>query len=757
MASVVGSLVVKVSTDASGLEQGLDNASKNLGSFGKSATATGAALTASITAPLLAVGVAAVTASTALNEKMANIASLGVATDRVLELKSAVQDMAIEMGTSTGDLADGLYQVISAFGDTADTAEILRINAMAAAAGLATTTDAINLTSAVTKGYGDTSAAAVQHVSDLALLTVQLGQTTFPELASAMGKAVPIAASLGIPMEQLFAVVAAAAGVTGTTSEVITQLRGAMQALMAPTDSMQELMKKLGFSSGAAMVQSLGLQGTMAAIVQEAQASGQPLQNYMGSIEGQTLALALANSLSGAYTKALAAMSDAAGTTQKAFDAQTNGVNKLGFEWKQLQSKVEVLSQRLGDQLGPSLIKIMDSIMPLTDKVAGLVSSFAALDPSTQQTILQFAAAAAAAGPLLMMLGSLATAVSGVIGAVSSLVGWIGWLVQGLAGLVLGPVVAQMGLYELATTAASAATGALTAALGFLLSPIGLIIAAVAALGAAWYFNWGGIREKTGAVLDWLDEKFTALTDWFLRLATGSDVPIGFSAPPWIESLLDWIWPDFIPMPTWLPWLVSWAWPTFISQPAWVAKLFNWRWADFTPQPSWEKTLVDWLWPDFIAQPSWEEKLVSWLWPDFITVPSWVSNLLIWTWPALFAAPGWISSLMGWSWPSFLSVPNWVSDLLNWDWPGFPSAPGWLNDLLNWSWPSMPSWLGGGGGNQSQAYGVRSVDARVAAVEPAAVMASAGVQIGTVNINDTMDAELLGWRVAEWKRKRRLR
>ena len=58
--------------------------------------------------------------------------------------------------------------------------EKVEINAKAARAGIATTADSINLTSAVTKANGDTSAAAVQHVADLAFKTVELGQTTFP-------------------------------------------------------------------------------------------------------------------------------------------------------------------------------------------------------------------------------------------------------------------------------------------------------------------------------------------------------------------------------------------------------------------------------------------------------------------------------------------------------------------------------------------------------------------------------------------------
>jgi hypothetical protein len=51
--------------------------------------------------------------------------------------------MAISVGQSTSNLNDGLYQVVSAFGATDDSLAILEINAVAAAAGLATTSEAI--------------------------------------------------------------------------------------------------------------------------------------------------------------------------------------------------------------------------------------------------------------------------------------------------------------------------------------------------------------------------------------------------------------------------------------------------------------------------------------------------------------------------------------------------------------------------------------------------------------------------------------
>ena len=150
--------------------------------------------------------------------------------------------------------------------------------------------DAIDLTSAVTKAYGDPSAGAVQGVSDLALETVRLGQTTFPELAASIGRVTPLTAQLKVSQQEHFAVLATATGVTGGAAEVNTQLRGVLQGLMSPTADLTQLYRQMGVASGEQLVQQRGLQGAIAAIVQAAQASGQPLQKYLSSIEGQTLA-----------------------------------------------------------------------------------------------------------------------------------------------------------------------------------------------------------------------------------------------------------------------------------------------------------------------------------------------------------------------------------------------------------------------------------------------------------------------------------
>ncbi len=407
----------EVESQTNKLEQATKKTGDVLKNIGGKMSDVGKTMSMKVTAPIVAAGTAAIKMSNDFNASMANVATLIPGNvDRVNELKDAVQDMAVDVGKHTGDLADGLYQVVSAFGDTADTAKILEINAKAAAAGVATTTDAINLTSAVTKGYGDTTAEAVGKVSDLAFTTVKLGQTTFPELASSIGRVTPLAASLGLSMEELFGVMATATGVTGSAAEVSTQLRGVLQSLMAPTDSMTKLIKKMGFESGAAMLEQLGLQETINTVVNAAEKSNTPLQKYIGSIEGQTLALALAGPQAESFTEKLNAMKDVSGATDEAFKEQTEGINAAGFQWEQFKIKIETTAQDIGDKLAPALSNLLSKISELVDR-------FTELSPKQQDMILKIAALAAVLGPALVVTGKFVSAIGDITKGLAPLVG----------------------------------------------------------------------------------------------------------------------------------------------------------------------------------------------------------------------------------------------------------------------------------------------------------------------------------------------
>lgn len=498
--ATVAELLVRIGANISNFQQGMNEVERdltgvgsNMKKVGSGMVKAGGILTAGVTVPIIGMGTAAVKASTDFNGAMANVGTLIPNNiKRVNELKTSVQEMAVETGKSTDDLSGGLYNVISAFGDTGDTVKILQTNAKAAAAGLATTTDAINLTSSVTKGYGDTSANAVQKVSDLAFQTVKLGQTTFPELAGSIGKVTPLASTLGVSMEEMFGVMATGTGVTGSASEVSTQLRGIFQSLMSPTKDMTDLLSNLGYASGDAMIAELGLQGSINKIVESAKASDTPLQKYIGSIEGQTLALSLAGSLSDTFTEKLGAMGNVVGATDQAFKDQTQGVNANGFAMAQLRQKVAVAAQSLGDSLAPALSSVLDKLPPIIDKISSAVEWFTNLDQKSKNVVMVLIGMAAALGPLLVIIGT-AISLMGSLASAATFLGYTSMLpLIGIIGAVIAAIVALI------------------------------------AIGILLYKNWDKIKETAikvwGSIINFftvtVPAKLQVLVNWFKALPT---------------------------------------------------------------------------------------------------------------------------------------------------------------------------------------------------------------------------------------------
>ena len=460
-------------------------------------------------AALVAFGVSAFNASNEFNKSMANIGSLIPGnTERVGELKKSIQDLAISMGQSTGDMAGGMYQIVSAFGDGAEAVKLLEINARAGAGGMATVSEAIALTSAVTKGYGDTSALAVQKAADLAAVTVRLGQTTFPELAAAIGSVTPLSAALAVSQEELFAVMATATGVTGNASEVSTQFRGILQSLMSPTDDMAGLLKKMGVSSGEALIEQQGLSGALSAITAAAADSGKPLQDFITSIEGQTLALALTGGQADAFKSKLGEMAGAVGASDAAFKAQTEGVNAAGFQWEQLKVRATVALQTVGDKLGEFSVWLGT----LGDEVSGVREYF---DRLSKSPLVDFLIGLVVAFARLVTEG-----IDLVAGPLSALVGFLRDnedVVKALAvgiGVVLLPAFLAWAAGAAMATVSMIALGIAAAAAWVMATlPIALLVLAIAALAYAVIRNFDTIKSTISGVIDWLGDTWPVVLE----------------------------------------------------------------------------------------------------------------------------------------------------------------------------------------------------------------------------------------------------
>jgi TP901 family phage tail tape measure protein len=399
-----------------------------------------------------------------LNKAMANVSTLlsgGI--DQVRGLKVELQDMAKETGKSTGDLAEGLYEVVSALGENTQNVEQLDVATRAAVAGRASTIESVKLLSAVTKGYGDTSTEALEKVSDLAFQTVKLGQTTYPELAASMGRVVPLAAAMNTSQEELFGTMATLTGVTGNTAEVSTQLASIYSAILKPTEKMTDAAKKAGFESASQMVKTIGLRKSLIAMNDAVGGSEDKLAKLLKRKEALVAALALLGGQSDVYTEKLGEMQKASGATREAYQKQTEGINKQGFEWEKTKQRMIVFSQRLGDKLLPVLGRLLDKLEPVLELIEKM-------DEETMDSWIAFgkwiAIMAVATKALSVLLG-----VAEGLGTLRNLTTGLSNVSTGLAGVSAKADAAKASMlgFKVAGVASAAAVGV---AIGSMLNDI---------------------------------------------------------------------------------------------------------------------------------------------------------------------------------------------------------------------------------------------------------------------------------------------
>lgn len=169
---------------------------------------------------------------------------------------------------------------------------------------------------------------------------------------------------------------------------------------------------------------------------------------------------------------------------------------------------LEQLSAALMDTLAKPEVKAS------IDAIVAAIGTFALKMGNVVSLLLQ----GDVSGALTAMFGAdMAAKIIEVTTAISGFVTSVGEFVTKHSEAFKGALIA-IGAILGGAMIATAISGIVTA-IAALASPVGIIIAAVGLLGAAWAGNWGGIQEKTQAVIDWLvpivNGAITAITEWW--------------------------------------------------------------------------------------------------------------------------------------------------------------------------------------------------------------------------------------------------
>lgn len=355
--------------------------------------------------------------------KVKTLADQGVKS--MSELSAEALEASDASGIAARDIASAAYDALSSGVDTANVMDYMTKAAKAAKAGQAELGDTVNGSTSIMNAWKIAYSDAGDVFNKL-LVAQDRGKTTLGEISQSIGQITGIAPQLNISLEETLAAIAALTKNGVQTSSAITGLRAVMSNILKPTAEATEEAKRLGIEFNAAALQSKGLTGFLADIVNKTEGSSDSLAKLFGSVEGLSQIMLLGGTAAADYEDALSAMANSSGRLDQAFNTTTaNRADQLAMALNRLKNN----AIEFGGSLAPYIDMASDSIGKLSDTLSGMTAEQM---KNTFQTGLFIAGA-------LKIVGSMSkiTAAAKTAGALlSGPAGWIGLGVTGITALI---------------------------------------------------------------------------------------------------------------------------------------------------------------------------------------------------------------------------------------------------------------------------------------------------------------------------------
>ncbi len=304
------------------------------------------------------------------------------------EMSSEIMKLSNTTGIAASQIADDVYNAISAGQQTGDAVNFVSYSTKLAKAGFAESAQTLDVLTTILNAYG-MEASEVSKVSDMLVQTQNKGKVSVGELSSVMGKIIPTANANNVALEQLCAGYAIMTSKGIAAAETTTYMNSMLNELSkSGTTAEKTLRATTGKSFKELMTDGKSLGEVIQILQQEAEKSGKSLNDMFGSAEAGKAAVSLLSGGVEGFNEQVAGMIDSVGATEEAF-------TKMDQTTEAKMQKAKNSIANLGIVLGQNLLPIVGN---LADKVAAVVvkvSEFAQANPKLVQTVLKVAAALA--------------------------------------------------------------------------------------------------------------------------------------------------------------------------------------------------------------------------------------------------------------------------------------------------------------------------------------------------------------------------
>lgn len=407
--ATVGNLVVGIIAKTAQFERAMDRVSRRTDRISRKFRSVGDDLTVGLTLPLVAAGVAATRMAVKFDDSLTQIISLvGVSRNQVNAWRGDLLKLSGEVGRGPVELADALFFVTSAGLRGSAAIEVLTASAQAAAAGMGETKVVADAVTSALNSYGTANLSAAK-ATGILVATVREGKVAAASLAPVLGRILPIAAELEVSFDQVGAALAFLTRLSGSATQAATGLRGILAKIVKPTEAGEKALRAVGLSMDE-IRRSLVEKGLLATLVKLRTTFGdntKALGKIFEDIEALNAVLALTGKSVDKAEEIFASLAKTTGDDlTKAFEAASQSA---GFKMRQAMSQLQAVMIIFGDQILPVVV-------PLVAQLAGALGTgaraFLALTAQQRAAALGMVAFAAAAGPVLSIVGRLGRGVA---------------------------------------------------------------------------------------------------------------------------------------------------------------------------------------------------------------------------------------------------------------------------------------------------------------------------------------------------------
>ena len=419
---------------------------------------------APLSGALAGAGIASSKMSMDFEDAMAKVSTIADETEVPLsKLEDGIKELSNQTGISATEIADNVYNAISAGQKTGDALAFVEKSTKLAKAGFADAGDALDILTTIMNAYG-LEAEEVEKVSDTLIQTQNKGKTTVGELASTMGKIIPTAKANHVALDQV------ATGYVKLTSngvaaaESTTYMNAMLNELGKSGTKVSDLLiEKTGQSFSELMQSGMSLADVLEIVSNGADEQGLAFVDLWGSSEAAKAGLVLLGEGAQDFNGTLQEMRNSTGATEEAFGK----LQTKSDAFKKTFNELKNVMIELGDALLEVLAPIIEAVV---EKVKEFSEWFSGLSDETKKVIAVVTIVGAVLAPVLIIIGKLITA----IGTIVKVVGMIAGVSTPVIAIIAGIAAAIAGII--------------------------LVIR-----------NWGDITE-------WLSEKWNALKDWMSGL-----------------------------------------------------------------------------------------------------------------------------------------------------------------------------------------------------------------------------------------------